>query len=109
MPHDDREEQRTKEGALICNSPNQRHHRSFALTRPWLCTALRYAAGPKMRRWYGAPERGERLPRDGGEPEPEQEEESEPSVLVTNAESNIGEQVRHDGPANAFTYVMCRG
>ena len=54
--------------------------------------ACSYAAGPKLRKWYGE---GERRPQDGGEPEQE-EPESEGSgdaILVTDADSRMGELI----------------
>ena len=55
------------------------------------------AAGPKLRKWYGE---GERIPRDGGGmPEgPEEEnlledEEAGDAVLVTDADSPMGELI----------------
>ena len=60
-------------------------------------------AGQKMRKWYGAPERTSREKKSAGDdqpPENGQEEEEEPSeptvndaVLVTDADTPLGEQV----------------
>lgn len=59
-----------------------------------------FAAGPKLRKWYGE---GERLPSDGGgldllrspDPEPEEDTEDDPkeAILVTNGNSPTGEQI----------------
>ncbi|XP_068659918.1 uncharacterized protein [Aristolochia californica] len=49
--------------------------------------------GPKLRKWYGAPDL---LPKDGGLAEEEdesQEEEMKDAILVTNGDSEIGEMV----------------
>ncbi|XP_066165135.1 uncharacterized protein [Oryza sativa Japonica Group] len=50
--------------------------------------------GPKLRRWYGAPDL---LPKDGsaedGEDEPSDIEEPRDAVLVTNGDSEIGQMV----------------
>ncbi|XP_020105296.1 uncharacterized protein LOC109721887 isoform X2 [Ananas comosus] len=66
--------------------------------------------GPKLRRWYGAPDL---LPKDGG-PESQEDESSEieevrDAVLVTDGESEIGQSMVGDMNDKSFLMKALRG
>ncbi|XP_066347041.1 uncharacterized protein At2g37660, chloroplastic-like isoform X4 [Miscanthus floridulus] len=66
--------------------------------------------GPKLRRWYGAPDL---LPKDGGAEDEEDEsqdiEEPRDAVLVTNGDSEIGQCMVGDMEDKSFTKKALRG
>eukprot|EP00976_Prorocentrum_cordatum_P003611 70443-Prorocentrum_minimum.AAC.6 len=63
-------------------------------TRLWLLTAAdACAAGPKMRKWYGQGERGaeDEYGYDDADFDDDEEEDTRPAVLVTDAETEMGQ------------------
>ncbi|GJN31747.1 hypothetical protein PR202_gb20183 [Eleusine coracana subsp. coracana] len=70
----------------------------------------RSCVGPKLRRWYGAPDL---LPKDGGAEDEEDErsdiEEPRDAVLVTNGDSEIGQCMVGDIEDKSFTKKALRG